>query len=153
MSRDVWIEAVIATDTSYNAVHIISNRGIEIGFKYINKNAAFPYKDISDEYITPEQAIADVIEGLESHRLGIRSARTIPCIEAKFLDTFICIIFGKHSAHSINLLFDVFGGRWYKGNPEEEHIDWARYMQLLLNLCQDFPIIEIKTIDSHYNEI
>jgi hypothetical protein len=143
MSRDVWIEIVLKKDFSKETIHRILKCGEQVGCKYVNS------KD--DTSITAVQALELAYSSYDVPQSYADEIRNLPCVEFQYLDTFCRLIFSSdNKIHNTEILLSIWGNRWFKGDPDDEMIDWARYIQLVLALCQDFPILELKTDDTSF---
>jgi hypothetical protein len=150
MSRDADIQIILAAELNHNTVKIILERGEFMGCKYVEKNHHFV--EMPSSFITPLEATDYIMKGIrEEEGVGFEKLRMIPSVTFQYQDTLCNFILGKWHTSGTSILCDMFNGvYWFKGDPDDEMIDWARYIQLVLALCQDFRILELKTDDTNF---
>jgi len=68
------------------------------------------------------------------------------CVRAKFQDTDFSIWIFKKKNNLISFFIGDFSLKWKKEFINGNYgIDFARYIRLLLRICRDFTILELKT--------
>lgn len=66
-------------------------------------------------------------------------------VEARCLDAYFDIIFNSYTQSTMSISLSLISNHWIKNKYGNNCIDYQKYIRLLLILCNNFPIISIKT--------
>jgi len=150
MSRDVWIEVVIAGQLNQQVVENILQCGARYGCVYFDPKDDGEL-DISRSSISSTNAAQYIMEALYARLIDPQDIESMPAIHFQCEEAVSTLIFGSwRNGSGTKIVLNAWIDRWLKGNPHDNMIDWARYIQLVLALCQDFPILMLKTDDSYF---
>ena len=141
MSRDYSIKIILDVAATSEAIKTIVSRGQEVGIEYIDQK--------SDECLTNTKKRLTLDESVRRVCLGLQSREDIENLSVlaiKIRETYCWLVFGKTEMHT-TILLGPHAHIWMK-NSAKKKIDFDKYIRLLLDLCQDFCIVELKTLDS-----
>ena len=117
-----------------NNIEFILNKGITIGLRY----SEFILGKIdysSAPYLSLNKALEAVIQGI--------SDSSLHCLVVKFQETFATLHFVNDGKYLL-IMFSGMSFLWSKKYSNgKEDIDIARYTRLLLDLVDDFKILEL----------
>ena len=84
--------------------------------------------------------------GAAARILSVKLEPEDRCVDAKFQDTDFSIWVYKEKNDLLSISIGSFGKIWRKEFINDDYgTDFARYIRLLLRVCKDFTILELKT--------
>jgi hypothetical protein len=150
MGRDVGIDLILTAECNQESLQKIFERGSAIGCRYADPTNLAKL-GFNGPIITTEHAVAYIMNNINEQRKSPKSGRNIPIISFYYFNTTCSLIFGERALGEMRILCDIVRGSWWlKGDPDLELIDWERYIKLMFDICQDFPILMLKTDDSYF---
>jgi len=124
---------------------------IVLNFKYEKNNIDHFFQKCIENNIHLYPNAFDNIYKLESNGatariLSIELEAEERCVRAKFQDTDFSIFVNKEKNSLLSFSINGFGTIWRKEFINDNYgIDFARYIRLLLRVCQDFTILALET--------
>jgi len=146
MSRDVWVEIALEAQATHETINIILTRFKDQKVKYIDEREA----KVSEFNI--QEATSIMIKGLyDDQHARYALERNTPVILCEVEQSYFSLVCVQNDNKRLSISIALEAYRWYKGDPEDRDIDYDRYLRLLLDACQDFPITRLKTSDTYYD--
>lgn len=142
MSRDYTIEIILDEPTTEETIRKILLRGEKYHIEYIDQSTSESLTT-TKKRLSLEKAVQEISLGLKDPE----DIENLPVIAMKIDDSYCLLVFGKPDVYT-TISLGIYGNIWMK-NSGQKNIDFDRYIRLLLDLCQDFPIVELKTLDSY----
>ena len=130
---------------------IIHSIRILLNLKYEKNNIDYLFQKFLENNIRLYKDSFDKLNELDSRNAAARvlSIKLEPedrCVDAKFQNTDFSILTYKEKNNLISFSVSCFDIEWKKEFINDDYgIDFARYIHLLLRVCRDFTILELKT--------
>lgn len=146
MSRDYSIEIILNAIPTPETIKQILLQGQKLTIEYVDQNSTEPLTDITKR-LTLDEATQRILLGLNDRE----DIDNLPVLAIKINETYCWLVFEKSNTYT-SLLLGPYAYIWMK-NSGTKQIDFDKYIRLLLDLCQDFCIVELKTLDSYRDGI
>ncbi len=124
---------------------------ILLDLKYEKHNIDYFFQKCIENNINLYSDTFDNVYALDSNSaatqiLAVEIDNEKPKVHAKFQDTDFFMWIYKKKNNLISFFIGDFGITWKKEFINDDYgIDFARYIRLLLRICKDFTILELKT--------
>jgi hypothetical protein len=143
MSRDYSVYMTLGLPFIQKNVQFIVQKADDLNFVYLADSDDNKLFDISTRYLNVNQAVSKLFTMAEK-----MTDYESPFLRAKYCDTdfFLRLYEAENKAISIGVA--VFGFRWdkkFEQGSSSYTIDFARYIRLLLSVCNDLTILEVET--------
>lgn len=138
MSRWYTVESTIALPFSRKTVTDIFYIAEKKGFSFFEKK--FTYPDYFKEIELPLKEAVDFF-------YNSLCDKTLHIITLKYQTTIIDLVMNGDNA-SVWLMFQDFRCPWYIIIDDEEVLDMVRYTYLILDLLEDFPLVDLHVVKS-----
>lgn len=132
---------IICLEVDFNEENIktLIKKGQEIGFMYLAKEKYEESKTIN--YFSVDQATHHIILARTSKKNDTNFPKSL---EVNFQDTVFTLAFYEENTCLCVNLFPI-DTVWKKNFKNDKYFDFGHYMTLLIDFCEDFPIMKIST--------
>ena len=138
MSQYYTFDAFLSVRFEEKTITSLINKGKDLGFMYLDKAS----NEIGPLTKIPSQEAINILLTTKKDRGD--NFFSSESLKIKYKDTFFTL-WMYESNFSINIHILALGNIWKKTYGDEEYVDIGRDTQILIDLCEDFPIMQICT--------
>lgn len=138
MSLYYTFDIILGIPFKKELLNNLLNRGQNLGFIYLDKQN---FNLGTSKQISIEEAVNNIIDSKKNSEDNLSQSKSlIVQVENSY---FTFAIYEKNNSFKIHIF--PIGNIWKKVFNGESYVDISRYTKLLIDLCEDFPVIKICT--------
>ena len=120
----------------------IAAMGSKLGIIFLKRDTYECMVETITEYLTLDEVADKMLQDMTDVASDINYVSGIAC---RYRDTYFILNGYKRDGHYFYLSFFILCNYWYKVIEGEKYFDFGRYVKLFVDLCEELPIMEIRT--------